>query len=134
MYTKEAPDRFSYAISEIVPIGGSDPKGVKNNSLNEKGLPTSDYREYPRVLHIFDITQSSGLDLDKVRSDGSARLVFNGMPATIIKLREGRPYIAYTEHPSSRGAFYLPRFHGIDDGFFGSAKDETIPSAITTKA
>lgn len=132
MNTKEAPDRFSYAISEIVPVGGSDPKGVKNNSLNAEGLPTSDYREYPRVLRIFDITQSSVLD--EVRADGSARLVFNGMPATIIKLREGRPYLAYTEHPSSRGAFYLPRFHGIDDGFFGSAKDETIPSAITTKA
>lgn len=132
MYTKEVPDRFSYAISEIVPIGGSDPKGVKNNSLNEEGLPASDYRETPRVLHIFDKTQSSVLD--KVRANGSARLVFKGMPATIIKLIEGAPYLAYKEHPSTRGAFYLFKFHGIDDGAFGSAKDETIPSAITTKA
>lgn len=130
MYTKEVSQEFSIAIVEVVPIGGSDPKGVKNNSLNAEGLPTSDYRQFPRVLHIFEQNST----LNKVGADGSARLVFNGMPATIIKLREGAPYLAYTEHPSSRGACYLPRFHGIDDGAFGSAKDETIPSAITTKA
>ncbi len=134
MYSKEVPTNLSLAIVEVVPIGGSDKKGVKNNPLNATGLQSSDRYSVPRVLSIIDRNSSDGeIILCSYSTDGSARLIHNGMLATVTTLRQEAHYLDYTEHPLSRGAFYLPRVHGVDDGAFGSPKVENLPSAITSK-
>lgn len=134
MYSKEIPTNFSLAIAEIVPIGGSDEKGVQNNPLNAVGLQSSDRHSVPRVISIIDRNSDDGeILLCNHSTNGSSRFIHRGMLATVITLRQEAPYLAYTEHPRSGGAFYLLKVHGVDDGAFGSAQSEGLLSSLAGK-
>lgn len=132
MYKRDVPSNFSLAIVEVVPIGGADAKGIKNNPLNAVGLQSSDRYSIPRVLSIIDRNSAEGeILLCNYGTNGSDRFNHLGMLATLTTLRQESHYLAYTEIPGSKRTFYLPKIHGVDDGAFGSPKAEELPSAIT---
>ena len=126
------PEQISLAIVEVIPVGGSSAQGIKNNPNNKEGLQTSDYKSVPRVLSLISPASHEGeILLCTYSLDMSSRFRYNGIPASLTILRKGSHYLSYMEHPATRGAFYVPRILGENDGLFGSKSVSGSPSAIT---